>query len=420
MSLLSSSLFSLHHHQPPPPQPLIHYSTSRLLGYGFAHGVCGSDNTSNGFVGCGQFALAQNFLAVTPLGYAFWMFQWAFAATASSITLGSIAERATMTAHMCYSLLLTIWIFPVVAHWVWSPFGFLSAFNSELFLGTGVIDFAGAGVVHVVGGVAGLCGAFLAGPRTGRFDAKGNPVAMPGHSATLVCLGTFLLWFGWYGFNPGSLLKIDDIGSARVVARSAVITTLCAAAGGITQLVITYYQKNTWDLINVCNGVLSGLVGSTAGSSVIEPYAAVVIGTGCGFIFNYGGKLLLKLKIDDPLEAIQMHAFCGLWGILMTGFFAQPGFVAEVYGTTVGNVAGGVFYGGGKLLAAQVVYAILTVCWTTVFIFGLFWGLKKLQMLRVPLHEEFMGLDVSVHNGPVFDAESRETRTKTEDTAISF
>jgi len=375
-----------------------------LLGFGFAYGVCGADKTANGFIGCGQFAMSMDFAGTQQ--WNFWLFQWAFAAAASTITVGSIAERTQFTAYLSFSCFLSAFVYPVVSHWAWAADGWLSAFkSSDLFLDTGMIDFAGCGVVHMVGGWAGLAGAYLVGPRIGRFDAEGNPVPMAGHSATLLCLGTFLLWFGWYGFNPGSMLLISNTTAATVVARSAVTTTLSAAGGCLAQLFLCWFQTAQWDMINACNGLLTGLVSITAAAPVVEPWAAVIIGAIGAVIFNYGGKLLLKFKIDDPLEAVNMHAFGGAWGLLVVGFFARTKYVRETFGDLVAAEGKGVFYGGnGKLLGAQIVGMIVITAWTLFWMFALFFLLKKLGKLRVSQEEEFIGLDVSMHGGSAYPA----------------
>ena len=234
-------------------------------------------------------------------------FQWAFSAAAATIVSGSVAERTAFQAYLGYSFFLTAFVYPVVVHWVWDSNGWLTAFKpTDKLFDCGMYDFAGSGVVHMTGGVAGLMGAMIVGPRTGRFGPDGRVVAMPGHNASLVVLGTFILWVGWYGFNPGSQLAI--IGSEAVVARTAVSTTLSAAAGGVTAMAINYGLYHVWDLIAVCNGVLAGLVGITAGCSVTEPWTAIVCGFISAWVIHGAGKLLLKLKIDDPLEAAPMHS----------------------------------------------------------------------------------------------------------------
>ena len=183
-----------------------------VLGYGFAYGTC---KHNNGFIGCGLFALHSVF---SESSWQSFLFQWAFSAASATIVSGSVAERTSLMSYFLYSILLTGFVYPVIVHWIWSPHGWLSAFNPNALGGIGMIDFAGSGVVHMVGGVAGLMGAIVVGPRTGRFE-NGKTVAMPGHSATLVVLGTFLLWFGWYGFNPGSMLAISTPTALTVTAR---------------------------------------------------------------------------------------------------------------------------------------------------------------------------------------------------------
>ena len=175
-----------------------------FFGYGVAYGKDG-DGKSSSFIGAGSFFLAKGDADEGFTSWAFFLFQWAFAAAAATITSGSMAERTAFQAYLGYSVFLTAFVYPVVVHWVWDGDGWLSAFSSDPLNDVGMIDFAGSGVVHMTGGFAGLMGAAIVGPRTGRFDAAGRPMAMPGHNAALVVLGTFILWVGWYGFNPGSM-----------------------------------------------------------------------------------------------------------------------------------------------------------------------------------------------------------------------
>jgi Amt family ammonium transporter len=282
-----------------------------------------------------------------------------------------------------------------------------------------MIDFAGSGVVHMVGGVAGLVGAIAVGPRIGRFDADGKPVTLPGHSATLVVLGTFILWFGWYGFNPGSTLAVADASSLTVTAHTAVTTTLGAASGGVTSLFLVYFLTGVWDLLAVCNGLLAGLVSITAGCSVVQAWAAVLIGFIGAFVFYYSCKLLEKLKIDDPLLAAPMHGFCGMWGVIAVGLLAEESKLRLAYPTNyaVENVAAvprtskGAFYkGDGRLLGCQVCGIVCITAWVTGMMSLLFFPLKFLGLLRVPQDFEMAGLDASKHGGSAYNMDNDQMK----------
>ena len=345
--------------------------------------------------------------------WAGWWFQYVFAAAAATIVSGAVAERAQLIAYLVYTCVITMFVYPVVVHWVWSSGGWLSAFNSagegetNVALRGGMIDFAGSGVVHMTGGVAGLMGAIMVGPRTGRFGPDGKAVPMPGHNAALVVLGTFILWVGWYGFNPGSQLAIADAVSAEVTARVAVITTLAAAAGGVAAMILHYSLYKVWDLIAVCNGVLAGLVSITAGCPVIEPYAAVIAGAGGAVILWATGKLLLKLKIDDPLEAFAVHGACGAWAVIFVGLFATEGYVGQAYGAPWGTkVEYGIFYGGsGALLGNQILEVFIIFVWVGVIMGGFFYSMKVAGLLRSSPEEEALGLDESKHGGSAYNME---------------
>ena len=371
-----------------------------IFGFGFAFGTT-DGHKPNSFLGSGNFAMKG---ISDSYGVATYLFQWAFSAAAATIVSGSVAERTKFEAYLGYSFFLTAFVYPAVVHWGWSAEGWLGPWrtNGALLLGSGMLDFAGSGIVHMTGGVAGLMGAMIVGPRTGRFGPDGRVVAMPGHNASLVVLGTFILWVGWYGFNPGSQLAI--IGSEAVVARTAVATTLSAAAGGVTAMAINYGLYHVWDLIAVCNGVLAGLVGITAGCSVTEPWTAIVCGFISAWVIHGAGKLLLKLKIDDPLEAAPMHGACGAFGVFWVGLMAKKEYVAEVYGGA--EKCAGVFYGGdGGMLGAQVVGIICITLWVGGLLGLFFLALKKMNMLRTSAEEEQLGLDESKHGGSAYNME---------------
>jgi len=342
--------------------------------------------------------------------FAFWMFQWAFAATAATIVSGAVAERCKFVAYLVYTTCLTAFIYPVVVHWAWSSEGWLSAWTGDdapYLKANGLIDFAGSGVVHMTGGAAALVGAVFLGPRTGRFTPTGAVVDMPGHSTVLAALGTFILWFGWYGFNPVSTLAFEYMGDA---ARVAVTTTLSAAAGGCTTLAIHVALKNPPDVFPALNGILAGLVSITAPCPVVEPWAAAFIGFVGGFVYYGSSSLLKKLQIDDPLDASPVHFFCGIWGVLSVGLFAEKEYVGSVYGQDP-DAYGAFMGGGGKQLGNQIIGVLAItgwVCSTCALVFG---TLKALKMLRVSAEDEELGLDSSHHGGDAYNFEAGKGKT---------
>jgi len=237
--------------------------------------------------------------------YAAWFFQYVFAAAAATIVSGAMAERTQLSGYIVYTTIITGFIYPVVVHWGWSSTGWFSAFNSKTEddkkpWNGGLIDFAGSGIVHMTGGVAALVGAKVVGPRIGRFDEQGKPLPMPGHSTTLQVMGTFILWLGWYGFNPGSTLGLSPAGYTQAAARVVVTTTLSGAAGGITNLLMERFfplwTDKTWSVGAACNGILAGLVAITAGCSVVIPGNAVVAGVvGSGVFYFFASKIMLNV-----------------------------------------------------------------------------------------------------------------------------
>lgn len=370
-----------------------------LFGYAFAYGnrVSGS---ANEFIGSGPFALSNDLNLETDQVEPFndftrFFFQWTFAATAATIVSGSVAERTSFYAYMAYAFFLTAFVYPVVSHWVWGG-GFLTTIYRDEF---GAIDFAGCTVVHMVGGFAGLAGAAVVGPRLGRFDSEGKVVPIPGHSATLATLGTFLLWFGWYGFNPGSAFLIT--GDLRMtVERCAVTTTLAAATGGVVTLAVLKLRDHIFDLLAVLNGILAGLVAITASCAFVEAYAAVIIGAIGALVYIGVATLLLKLKIDDPLEAFPIHGGAGMWGAIAPALFNRreyQGFAG------FGNDYHGAFYGGGaRLLWANLAAIVVTIVWTVGLILPLFLAMNALGILRISPEEEIIGNDVSKHGGVAY------------------
>ncbi|KAL3655295.1 Thioredoxin amt13 [Castilleja foliolosa] len=385
--------------------------------FGFALAFGESPN-KNPFIGTTHFALKD--IPTSTYDYSFFLFQWAFAIAVAGITSGSIAERTQFSAYLIFSFVLSGFVYPVVAHWVWSSSGWLSPSSSgPLLFGSGAIDFAGSGVVHLVGGVAGLWGSLVEGPRVGRFDAFGKPIAMRGHNATLVVLGTFLLWFGWFGFNPGSFNKILESypnttsqGHWLAVGRTAVTTTLAGSMSGIVTLFGRRLLVGHWDALDVCNGVLGGFVAITSGCSVVEPWAAIVCGFFAAWVLIGLNILALKFQLDDPLEAAQLHGGCGAWGLIFTGLFAKEEFVAQIYdsGQIGGTRSYGLLLGGGwGLVGAQVVELLVVLGWVSLTMGPLFYLLHWLRILRISVDEEIAGLDISSHGGYAYNTNEEET-----------
>jgi len=377
-----------------------------LFGYAFAYG-----DSSNHALGKDGFALE----GISNGDYHSWFFQYAFAATAATIVSGAVAERTRFEAYLLYAFFLTSWVYPNIVHWVWSEEGWLSAFKPDRFNDSGMIDFAGCGVVHMVGGLAGLAGAAVVGPRIGRYDASGKAREIPGHSASLALLGVFILWFGWYGFNPGSALVLSG-GGALVAANCAVTTTLAAAGGCVTTLCILLIQNYistghmVWDVIGAGNGALGGLVGITAACSVVEAWAAVVIGVVAGFIYVGASNFVAHvIKVDDPLDAIAVHAFCGAWGLIAAAAFADQQ-LAEAAGYNVDeNTFGFIMGGDGKLLVAAITGIAAISGWVLGHMIPFFFLTRLLGLLRVSAAEEHEGLDVSHHGGTAYPTDIVKT-----------
>lgn len=346
-------------------------------------------------------------------GYIGFFFQFTFAATAATIVAGTVAERCKMVAYLCYSVLLTAFVYPVVVHAIWNSVGFLSAFAAEPLRGVGMIDFAGSGVVHMTGGMTALVAAIILGPRIGRFyDEDGNaldqPASFPPHSVALQVLGTFILWFGWYGFNPGSTLAIAASGYGDIAALCAVTTTLSAASGSVSALftdtLLGFFSEGEaeYDLTMAMNGSLSGLVGITANCSVVEPWAAVLIGLISGVVYVFSSKLLVLLKIDDAVDAIPVHFFNGIWGCIATAIFAAPRHTALAYSDDAAQNCG-FLYTNANLLINELLGILFIIAWVGGVMTPFFLILNFFGMFRVDALEEKVGLDISHHKGSAYD-----------------
>jgi len=301
-----------------------------LFGYAFAYGDktnSEGENINNPFVGTRSFALHE----LPTNEYNSWFFQWTFAATACTIVSGALAERARFEAYILYSFFMAAWVYPVVVHASWSGSSYLGMFrdNGDLLFGTGSIDYAGSGVVHMTGGVAAAVVCAILGPRLGRFRSDGSAVDFAAHNYSLIVLGVMILWFGWYGFNPGSALAILPAGTSVPAQIAAVNTTLSPCAAGLTGLAVASiftkvrHGHRVYDMMVFGNSVLGGLVAITSACSTVYPWAAIIIGIVAGFVYNIGSQVSVLLHLDDPLDAIAVHAWNGTWGLIAPGFFSH-------------------------------------------------------------------------------------------------
>ena len=317
--------------------------------------------------------------------WTFLFFQTMFAATAATIVSGAVAERIEFKSYLIYSILVSAVVYPVSGHWMW---GGLAGEGSAGWLeGLGFHDFAGSTVVHSVGGWIALAGAIALGPRIGKYHANGKPNPIPGHSLVLGTLGVFLLWIGWFGFNPGSYTA-----GVASVGRVAMTTNLAACAGTVAALATAWAIMGKPDLTMALNGSLAGLVAITAPCDLVTANASIVIGLVAGVLVVLSVFALDKAHVDDPVGAVSVHCVNGVWGTLAVGLFAAP--VAAGYG----NDAPGLLYGGGfRLLGVQALGALCTAAWAFGTGSAIFFALKKAHILRVPAKTELKGLDLVEH-----------------------
>lgn len=322
-------------------------------------------------------------------------FQAAFAAAAATIVSGAMAGRTQFRGYLVYTVLITGLIYPIVVGWKWGG-GWLD----EL----GYIDFAGSGVVHMVGGVAALMGAIVVGPRLGKFGADGKPRAIPGHAIPLAITGVFLLFIGWFGFNPGSQLQAD-----MEVPRIAVMTLLAACAGGTTAMITSWIWMKKPDVSMAGNGVLAGLVAICAGIGDFDEWGTLATGAIAGIIVVAAVLIVERLRVDDPVGAFSVHGVCGFWGVISVGLFASS--TAGVGGSSASGVDG-LFYGGGLgVLGDQLIGAIAIGVFVAIAAGVLFGALKAAGWLRVSKEDELEGLDVSEHGAPGYGPDPTATES---------
>jgi len=292
-----------------------------------------------------------------------------------------MAERTEFKAYLIFSIVITVLIYPISGHWTWGG-GWLS----EL----GFHDFAGSSIVHSVGGWLGLAGAAIIGPRIGKYTKDGKAKAIPGHNLALGALGVFILWFGWFGFNPGSQLAAAGTDNAVAIGHIAVTTNLAAAAGAVTAMLVAWFRYGHPTLSLSLNGALAGLVAITAGCDAVDPVGAALIGVIAGFVLPFAVEFFDKvLKIDDPVGAVSVHGVCGALGTLMVGLF---------------STSEGLFYGyGAKLLGIQAIGVASFLVWAGGCGLILFYILKKAGILRVSKRIEEEGLDIYEHGESAYN-----------------
>ena len=360
-----------------------------LVGFGIAFG----DGGNALFGGSGFFPSVDELLAigVAPFSWfgtipaaAAYLFQVAFAAVSLAIVWGAMAERTKLWVYFAFGVVFTL-IYSLVSHWIWHPDGWLFA--------RGMQDFAGSTVVHYQGALAALAGALLLGPRIGKFGGDGKPNAIPGHNMAFVTLGVLILWFGWFGFNPGSTLGVVTGEKLGYFAYVALTTNVAAAAGALGAVLTSWLVIKKPDLSMMLNGAIAALVAITAASGFVAPWAAIVIGAIAGVVAVLGVLAVERARIDDPIGAVAVHGMAGVWGTLATGIFAVPA-LAENLATGTGGL---VYTGSFHQLGVQALGLVAVGAFTFTASFGALWTMKALWGIRVEPEVETAGLDVSEH-----------------------
>ncbi|GMR02723.1 MAG: ammonium transporter [Acidimicrobiia bacterium] len=340
---------------------LMDFSVGGLVYWAFGFAFAYGGSSLGGFIGYGDVWFFNDSSRAGE-----WFFQVVFAAVAATIVSGAVAGRVKFSVYLVYTTLFTGLVYPIVSHWAWGG-GWLASI--------GFVDFAGSGVVHMLGGVAALAGAIVVGPRLGKYTAEGKPRPIPGHSVTHGALGVFILWFGWYGFNAGSTLAAVG----QDIATPAVTTTLAACAGALSAMITAWFVKGKPDVGFSLNGVLAGLVGVTAGAASLSFGAAVLTGLVAGVIMVFSAIFIERIGIDDPVGAISVHATAGLWGLIAVGLFT-----------------------GDATIGIQLIGALAIIVWAFATSYAVFRAIDITIGVRVSPEEERVGLDHSEHGGSAY------------------
>jgi len=350
-----------------------------LFGFALMFGL-----DAGGFIGTSGYGLGGVAEGDMMWTYTFWFFQSVFAATAATIVSGGMAERTKFSSYIIVSIVVTGLIYPISGHWAWGSL-WLGDDGVGWLEGLGFCDFAGSSVVHSVGGWIALAGAMVLGPRIGKYTEDGKAKAIPGHNIPLAGLGVFLLWFGWFGFNPGSTTTADD-----TIGLIAMNTSLAAAAGVLGAMVISWFRYGKPDISMTFNGALAGLVGITAGCATVTPSSSIAIGLVAGVLVVLSIEFIDKvLKIDDPVGASSVHGVCGAWGTIACGLF---------------NTDGGLFFGGGVAqLGVQLIGVGTFFAWAFGTGFILMTIIKAAFGLRAEKEEELKGLDIAEHGSESYN-----------------
>ena len=329
---------------------------------------------------------------------AFFLFQFAFADTCSTITSGAMVGRTAFGGDLLYSTAVSGFIYPIIGHWVWGPDGWLATMDTPF------RDFAGSTVVHTIGGMIALAGAIALGPRIGRKFKRDGGGMPPGHDMVLASLGGVILWFGWYGFNPGSTLSAMDFGG---IGRVAANTTLAACAGGLGAMLFVYPRSHKWDTGISINGFLAGLVAITCPCYWVSPFGAICIGAIASVVMVLAVDFVEWLRVDDPIGAVAVHGACGIFGTISLGLFATGQYgLPGATGADTSVTVDGLFYGGGaKQLGVQILGSpVVTVATLAIALIVMF-AVKSLGVLRISEEVEIAGIDIHEHGAPAFHPE---------------